>query len=177
MDQLRLFRNLIEQAEQVWTQIAKSPRGKPVYTVNGVDYAPLPERYNTRRKISRIFRRYWGAKLSEAMIRNLQLRLVKGKWCVPYRLIPPLPMKVHSLRWKRNTPNQKVLAAILTGGNKKVTVDYRLVRSGTSAAFQIVKRSGRERDLRYRPPGTTRPKAKAGSKTRQRTGKRLLKAP
>lgn len=175
MDQLRLFRHFIEQAEQVWTQIAASPRGKPVYTVNGGDYTPLPERYNTKRKISRIFRRYWGIKLSESMIRNLQLRLVKGKWCVPYRAIPPLPMKVHSLRWKINRPNQKVISAILVGGNKKVRVDYRLIRSGTSTSFSIMKRSGREHDLRYRP--LARPKAKSKPIARQKSGKRLLKAP
>jgi hypothetical protein len=172
VDQLRLFRNFIEQAEQVWTKVAHSPRGKPVYTVNGVDYTPLPPQYNTKRKISRFFRRYWGRNLAQAMIRNLQLRLVKGKWCIPYRVIPPLPMKVHSLRWKRNTPNQKLLAAILIGGNKKVPVDYRLVRSGATASFQIVKRSGRERDLRYRPSKAARPKAKPRVKTRQGPRKR-----
>ena len=170
MDQLRLFKQFIEQAEQVWTQIAKSTRGKPIYTVNGVDYTPLPERYNTKRKISRIFRRYWGIKLTEAMIRNLQLRQLKGKWCIPYRTIPPLPMKVHSLRWKINRPNQKVISAILVGGNKKVRVDYRLIRSSPSASFSIMKRTGREQDIRYRSPRTARPSAMRKSTRKKKAG-------
>lgn len=179
MDQLRQFRHFIEQAEQVWTQIASSPRGKPVYTVNGVDYTPLPERYNSKRKISRIFRRYWGIKLTDRMIRNLHLRLIKGKLCVPYRAYPPLPMKVQSLHWKANRPNQKVVTAILSGGSKNMRIEYRLIRSGQTVAFTIMKRTGCDYDLRYRPQAqvTARQPSKRKSKPFQNGRNKLLKPP
>ncbi|MGZ0052973.1 hypothetical protein [Brevibacillus gelatini] len=151
MDESRLFKQFISSAEQVWTQIAASPRGKVVYTVNGVDYTPLPDKYNTKRKISRIFRRYWGKQLTETMIRNLGLRVLKGKLCIPYRPIPPLPCIVQSIQVKGNRPNQRLVAAILVGGEKKTRVDYRLIRAGDTDSFTIMKRSGREGDIRYRP--------------------------
>ncbi|RNB86441.1 hypothetical protein [Brevibacillus panacihumi] len=182
MDQLRQFKQFIDQAEQVWTQIAASPRGKPVYTVNGVDYTPLPERYGSKRKISRIFRRYWGIKLTERMIRNLRLRLVKGKLCVPYRVYPPLPMKVESLKWRKNGPNQKVISAVLSGGSKNVRVDYRFIRSGNTVSFTIMKRSNCEYDLRYRAEGAstahTRNQRKRNQRKKNQKGRNnLLKPP
>ncbi len=152
LDELRMFKQFISSAEQVWTQIATSPRGKVVYTVNGVDYTPLPDKYNTKRKISRIFRRYWGKQLTETMIRNLQLRLLKGKLCIPCGTIPSVPCAVQSLQVKANLPNQRTIAATLVGGEKKTKVDYRLIRSGETQSFTIMKRSGRELDVRYRPP-------------------------
>lgn len=152
LDEWRMFKQFISSAEQVWTQIATSPRGKVVYTVNGVDYTPLPDKYNTKRKISRIFRRYWGKQLTEAMIRNLRLRMLKGKLCIPYGAVPPFPNTVQSVQVKANCPNQRVVAAILVGGEKKTRVDYRLIRAGETDAFTIMKRSGREGDVRYRPP-------------------------
>ncbi|KQL49064.1 hypothetical protein AN963_04615 [Brevibacillus choshinensis] len=162
MDELRMFKQFIHAAELVWTQIATSPRGKPVYTINNVDFTPLPERYNSKRKISRIFRRYWGRQLSETMIRNLNLRLVKGKLCVPYGEIPPFPTVVQSLQLKLNRPNQKVVSVVLSGANKKVRVDYRLIRVGATAPYTIMKRSGKEYDRRYRPPvASSAAKAKA----------------
>jgi hypothetical protein len=177
LDDLRVFKRFIDQAERVWTQIATSPLGKVVFTVNGVDFTPLPERYNTKRKISRIFRRYWGKSLTETMIRNLNLRLLKGKLCVPHGVIPPFPTTVQSVLVKSNRPNQKVVSAILTGGNKKVRVDYRFVRAGASASFTIMKRSGREFDLRYRPPASAQTKAKSKQKPKPKGKKKLLKTP
>ncbi|QRG69677.1 hypothetical protein JNE38_11465 [Brevibacillus choshinensis] len=188
MDELRMFKQFIHAAEQVWTQIATSPRGKPVYTIDRVDYAPLPERYNSKRKISRIFRRYWGRQLTETMIRNLKLRLIKGKLCVPYGAIPPLPTTIQSLQLKMNRPNQKVVSAVLYGASKKVRVDYRLIRVGAAAPYTIMKRSGKEFDQRYRQPAkATGPQAKPKPTPTQKTPgkpkhksngrKKLLKTP
>lgn len=162
-----------------WISCAASHRGKPVYTVNGFDYTPLPERYNSKRKISRIFRRYWGIKLTDRMIRNLHLRLIKGKLCVPYRAYPPLPMKVQSLQWKANRLNQKVITVILSGGSKNMRIDYRLIRSGQTAAFTIMKRSGCDYDLRYRPQAqaTARQLSKRKPKNFQNSRNKLLKPP
>jgi len=153
-----MFKQFLSSAEHVWTQIAASPSGKSVYTVNGVDYSPLPERYNSKRKISRIFRRYWGKQLTDAMIRNLNLRLLKGKLCVPYGVIPPFPTTVQSLQVKASHPNQRVVSAILVGKEKKVRVDYRLIKTGNASSFTIMKRSGRQLDPRYRPPVAAQPK-------------------
>lgn len=187
MDEWRMFKQFIHSAERVWTQIAASPRGKPVYTVGGLDYTPLPEKYNTKRKISRIFRRYWGRQLSETMIRNLNLRLVKGKLCVPYKEIPSFPTIVQSLQVKANSPNQKVVSAVLMGGSKKVRVEYRFIRAGATAPYTIMKRSARENDPRYRLPGAAKTKAKAKptaqakpkAKPKQQSNgrKKLLKTP
>lgn len=168
LDELRMLKQFIHAAEQVWNQIASSPRGKPVYTVGGVDYTPLPDRYNSKRKISRIFRRYWGRQLSEALIRNLNLRLIKGKLCIPYRNLPPLSTTVQTVQLKWNQPNQKVVTATLIGGNKKVRVDYRLIRAGATAPYMIMKRSGKETDRRFRPPATAAARAKTAPKPRQK---------
>ncbi len=194
MDEWRMFKQFISSAEQVWTQIATSPLGKVVYTVNGVDYTPLPDKYNTKRKISRIFRRYWGKQLTEAMIRNLRLRMLKGKLCIPYGAVPPFPNTVQSVQVKANCPNQRVVAAILVGGEKKTRVDYRLIRAGETDAFTIMKRSGREGDVRYRPPAAAlkatpkpapkpvlhpaaKPEAKQAKKKKSKGKKKLLKTP
>ncbi|MGF9800144.1 DL-endopeptidase inhibitor IseA family protein [Brevibacillus agri] len=194
LDEWRMFKQFISSAEQVWTQIATSPRGKVVYTVNGVDYTPLPDKYNTKRKISRIFRRYWGKQLTEAMIRNLRLRMLKGKLCIPYGAVPPFPNTVQSVQVKANCPNQRVVAAIFVGGEKKTRVDYRLIRAGETDAFTIMKRSGREGDVRYRPPAAAlkatpkpapkpvlhpaaKPEAKQAKKKKSKGKKKLLKTP
>ncbi|TKI56109.1 hypothetical protein E8L90_11885 [Brevibacillus antibioticus] len=170
LDELQRLKQFITSAEHVWTQIANSPRGKPVYTVNGVDYTPLPEKYNTKRKISRIFRRYWGKQLTEVMIRNLHLRILKGKLCIPYRDIPPFPATVLSLQIKVNLPNHRTVAAILGGGGKKTQVDYRLIRIGATKTFTIMKRSGEQFDLRYQSLATfpLNPKAQPVRRTKQR---------
>lgn len=188
MDDLRMLKQFIHAAEQVWNQIATSPRGKPVYTVGGGDYTPLPERYNSKRKISRIFRRYWGRQLSEALIRNLNLRLVKGKLCIPYGDLPSPPATVQALQLRLNQPNQKVVCATLSGGSKKVRVDYRLIRAGATAPYMIMKRSGKEADRRFRPPAAgakakakaapkTKPKSKAKPKQKSNGRRKLLKTP
>ncbi|MGN7468696.1 DL-endopeptidase inhibitor IseA family protein [Brevibacillus sp. SAFN-007a] len=202
LDEWRMFKQLISSAEQVWTQIATSPRGKVVYTVNGVDYTPLPDQYNTKRKISRIFRRYWGKQLTETMIRNLQLRTLKGKLCIPYGRVPTFPCIVQSIQVKANRPNQRVVAAILVGGEQKTRVDYRLIRAGETDAFTIMKRSGREGDVRYRPLAAAvqtlpkpaakpvpkpmpkpilhpaaKPEARSTKKTKGKGKKKLLKTP
>ncbi|WP_310235000.1 hypothetical protein [Brevibacillus nitrificans] len=195
LDELRMFKQFIHAAEHVWTQIATSPRGKPVYTVNGVDFTPLPERYNSKRKISRIFRRYWGRQLSETLIRNLNLRLVKGKLCIPYGEIPVFPTNVQTLQLKLKQPNQKVVSAVLAGGNRKVRVEYRFIRAGATAPYMIMKRSGKEYDRRYRPPAATNtnakakppakplvnptaaPKSKSKSKSKSNGRQKLLKTP
>lgn len=179
LDELRLFKQFIQAAERVWIQIAASPRGKPVYTINGADYTPLPERYNSRRKISRIFRRYWGRQLSETMIRNMNLRLVKGKLCIPYGETPLFPAVVQSLQLKLNRPNQKVVSAVLVGGNRKMRVEYRLIRAGAAAPYTIMKRSGKEHDRRYRPQAAANAKAKTKSAPKPKSNgrKKLLKTP
>ncbi|MGG1660311.1 DL-endopeptidase inhibitor IseA family protein [Brevibacillus sp. NRS-1366] len=183
MDELRMFKQFLSAAEHVWTQIAASPRGKSVYTVNGVDYTPLPEKYNTKRKISRIFRRYWGKQLTEAMIRNLNLRQLKGKLCVPYGVIPPFPTTVQSVQVKASRPNQRVVSAILVGKEKKVRVDYRLIKTGNASSFTIMKRSGRQFDPRYRPPAAAKPeplmhpKAKAKPNAKRKGKNKLLRTP
>ncbi|MBR8660348.1 hypothetical protein IRT44_13075 [Anoxybacillus sediminis] len=141
---------MIEQAEQVWSRVMSSPRRKVIYTVNGVDYTPLPDRFNTRRKIARYFRRYWGKRLTRVMVCNLNLRLVKGKLCVPAGDVPLFPTMVQSLRIVRNRPNQKVVRAVLTGGATRVCIDYRFVRTGPSSPFSIAKRTARQFDIRYR---------------------------
>ncbi|MFS0554255.1 hypothetical protein [Brevibacillus sp. 179-C9.3 HS] len=170
LDELQRLKQFIASAEHVWTQIANSPRGKPVYTVNGVDYTPLPEKYNSKRKISRIFRRYWGKQLTEVMIRNLNLRMLKGKLCVPYREIPTFPTTVQSLQIKVNRPDHRTVAAILSGGGKKTRVDYRLIRVGETKTFTIMKRSGDQFDLRYQPIVTIplNPKSKSMPRTQHR---------
>ncbi|WP_289139231.1 DL-endopeptidase inhibitor IseA family protein [uncultured Brevibacillus sp.] len=183
MDELRMFKQFISSAEHVWTQIASSPIGKTVYTVNGVDYTPLPEKYNSKRKISRIFRRYWGKQLTEAMIRNLQLRSLKGKLCVPSGVIPPFPTTVQSVQVRASLPNQRVVQAILIGKGKRITVDYRLIKTGNATSFTIMKRSGRQLDQRYRParPVAAAPKPfinpKAAPHAKPRGKKKLLKTP
>lgn len=170
MDELQRLKQFLTSAEHVWTQIANSPKGKPVYTVNGVDYTPLPEKYNTKRKISRIFRRYWGKQLTETMIRNLHLRLLKGKLCVPYREVPTFPTTVLSLQLKVNQQNHRTVAAVLSGGGKKTSVDYRLIRVGATKTFTIMKRSGDQLDLRYQPVVTIplNPKAKPAPRSKQK---------
>lgn len=195
MDHERFFRHMIEQAEQVWSRVVSSPRRKVVYTVNGVDYTPLPDRFNTRRKIARYFRRFWGKRLTRVMVCNLNLRVVKGKLCVPAGDVPPLPTMVQSLRIVRNRPNQKVIRAVLTGGATRVRIDYRLVRTWPSSPFSIAKRTAREFDIRYRScpakpaaaaKPTIRPAAKptinpaaklAAKPTAVRKKRKLLKTP
>ncbi len=178
-----MFKQFISSAEHVWTQIASSPTGKSVYTVNGVDYTPLPEKYNSKRKISRIFRRYWGKQLTDAMMRNLQLRILKGKLCIPYGGIPPFPTTVQSLQVRAIQPNQRVVQAILVGKGKKITVDYRLIKTGNSTSFTIMKRSGRQLDQRFRPatPVAAQPKPyihpKAAPQAKPRGRKKLLNTP
>lgn len=98
---------------------------------------------------------------------------------MPYRIYPPLPMKVVSLKWKKNSLNQKVISAVLSGGSKNVRVDYRFIRSGNTVSFTIMKRSNCEYDLRYRAQGasTAHTLNQQKKKKNQKGRNNLLKPP
>ncbi len=139
------YKHFINNAEKVWLNVASSRRVGKVISTRSYDYQALPERFNSRCKIYRYFRKYWSHNFPKIMMKNLQLTSFNGRLCAPVGDPPPLPVNVISIQ-----VNNKVIRAVLYGDPEgNTTIIYKIIRNPLTRKYTITNRTGTKNDLRY----------------------------
>lgn len=144
MDVVLFLKQAEHQLENIYYAAADHAKGKSVYE-DGLVFRELPERFDSKEKITGYFSKFWSRPLAEAMYDNMSTKLVKEK---VYVSIPRVDYPV--LISVRNTTVQKGNGEINVSVDDATdssfasdrTLRYRLVRDQKTKRFEIKSRMG-----------------------------------
>ena len=146
------LKRFITTAEGQWLHVFYSGRKTRYRTAEGTPLELLPTRFNSREKIYRFFRLFWGKRLAEQMIGNLPLSRRCGCLYVIAYDAGPMSVVVRVVRVMCRSKQALAVLTKLSGGPEgRVGVIHVLARR-KPGGYTIVKRHGPSYDFRYYKP-------------------------
>lgn len=143
------LKKFIRKAEGQWFHVFYAGKQTRYRTAYGTPLELLPPRFNSRKKIYRFFRQFWGNRLAMQMLRNLPLTNRCRRLYVTAYDAGPMSVVVRAVRVMRRRKNTIRVQTKLTGGPEgKVYVVHVLARC-KMGGNKIVERNGPPYDFRY----------------------------
>lgn len=144
-----MWQDFIVAAERAWLRVFDSGKLTQFKSPDGAPLLRLPMRWQSRRRIYNYFRRWWGPRLANNMLRNLPIVERGGSLYLAAYDIPPISLNVESVGVLNEETPLIRLSAILTGGfDEPLNIDYEVTQDAVTKHYMIVKRSDLE-DFRY----------------------------
>lgn len=144
-----MWRDFIKEAERAWLRVFDSGKRTPFCSPDGAPLLRLPMRWQSRRRIYNYFRRWWGPRLANNMLRNLPIYERGGNLYVAAYDVPPISLNVSQVEVERETDDTVWLQAILTGGfDEPLIIKYVVKKDRLTKHYMIVSRSDPQ-DFRY----------------------------
>lgn len=144
-----MWKDFITDAERAWLRVFDSGRKTGFCSPDGAPLLRLPVRWQSRRRIYNYFRRWWGPRLANNMLRNLPIFERGGSLYVAAYDIPPISLNVSKVAVAEEKDDTVWLEAILSGGfDEPLAVKYVVKRHGLTKHFMVVSRSDFS-DFRY----------------------------
>lgn len=151
-------KKFITTAEGQWLHVLYSGRKTRCRSADSAPLELLPPRFNSRRKIYRFFRLFWGRRLATQMLRNLPLKTHCGQLYVIAYDAGPMSVVVKAVRVLcRAKQTLLVLTKLVGGPEGGVYVVHNLIKR-RMGSYIIARRIGPPYDFRYYKPETHRTK-------------------
>lgn len=143
------LKKFIKTAEGQWFHVFYAGKKTRYRTAYGTPLELLPPCFNSRRKIYRFFKRFWGNRLATQMLRNLPLtNRCRRLYVIAYDA-GPMSVVVRAVRVMRHSKQTLTVLTKLTGGPEgRVCIVHVLARRKLDG-YAIVKRHGPSYDFRY----------------------------
>lgn len=144
-----MWKDFIIDAERAWLRVFDSGKRSSFYSPDGAPLLRLPIRWQSRRRIYNYFRRWWGPRLANNMLRNMPIYERGGSLYVAAYDVPPISLNISEVEVHKDKDDIVWLNAVLTGGfDEPLIIKYVVKKHTLTKHYMIVSRSDTD-DFRY----------------------------